>query len=195
MGLDQPSVIVLAGPNGAGKSSVAPSLLAGALAITEFVNADVIAAGLSAFNPEQHSLEAGRMMLERLRDLAKHRANFAFETTLASRTFAPWIKGLIESGYAFHLLFLWLPSEEHAVLRVRERVQQGGHNIPEETIRRRYHRGILNFFSLYQPLATSWRVYDNSHRSGPRLVASGGVNMVQSIVDNVVWEKIVKETK
>jgi predicted ABC-type ATPase len=191
--LNQPHVIVLAGPNGAGKSSAAPSLLVGALEVTGFVNADSIAVGLSAFNSERYALEAGRLMLERLRGLAEERVNFAFETTLASRSFAPWIRDLIAAGYAFHLFYLWLPSEDYAVLRVHERVSQGGHNIPEETIRRRYHRGIANFFRLYQPIATTWRVYDNSARSGPRLVASGGINVIQYVVDTGVWDKMTRE--
>src|ERR1044071_7909514 len=95
----QPTVVILAGPNGAGKSTVAPALLRGALAVHEFVNADVIARGLSAFDPESVAIAAGRIMIARLRELARQRASFAFETTLASRSFAPWLRGLSSDGY------------------------------------------------------------------------------------------------
>ncbi|MBD3562297.1 AAA family ATPase, partial [Planktothrix sp. FACHB-1355] len=133
-----PNLIVIAGPNGAGKSTVAPILLQETLGVNEFVNADAIAQGLSAFAPEAVAFQAGRIMLERLQQLANQRANFAFETTLASRTFAPWIANLRQAGYVFYLLFLWLPSPEVAIARVQQRVREGGHNVPEETIRRRY---------------------------------------------------------
>src|SRR2546428_12586241 len=113
--IDRPSVVVISGPNGAGKSTVAPRVLQGTLAITEFVNADVIARGLSAFNPEGAAVAAGRIMLERLRELAAQRASFAFETTLASRSFAPWIKTLIETGYEFHLVYVWIASPDLSV--------------------------------------------------------------------------------
>ena len=112
----KPRLVILAGPNGAGKSTAARSLLRGALGVDEYVNADAIAQGLSGFEPQRAALQAGRVTLQRLKQLAAERADFAFETTLASRTFAPWIAGLIaESGYRFNLAFLWLPSPEFAV--------------------------------------------------------------------------------
>jgi predicted ABC-type ATPase len=114
----QPSVIIISGPNGAGKSTAAPSLLQGPLAVSEFVNADVIARGLSAFEPERVAMAAGRIMLARLEELANERASFAFETTLASKSFAHWITGLKSTGYLFHLIDLWLPSAEMAISRV-----------------------------------------------------------------------------
>jgi predicted ABC-type ATPase len=125
----RPSVVILAGPNGAGKSTVAPALLQGALAVNEFVNADVIARGLSAFDPESAAIAAGRVMLTRIRELAEQRVNFAFETTLASRSFAPWLRELRASGYEIHILFLWLPSADFALDRVAERVRAGGHDV------------------------------------------------------------------
>jgi predicted ABC-type ATPase len=123
-----PSVVILSGPNGAGKSTAAPRLLTGALAVSEFVNADTVARGLSAFGPESVALASGRIVLERIRHLADRRVSFAFETTLASRLFAPWVAGLKEGGYRFCLLFLWLPSADLAVRRVTERVKAGGHS-------------------------------------------------------------------
>jgi predicted ABC-type ATPase len=182
--------VVIAGPNGAGKSTAAPALLKVTLQVSEFVNADTIAQGLSAFNPGGAAISAGRIMLKRLKELAAARESFAFETTLASRTFTPWIADLIADGYAFQLIYLWLPSPELAVERVAERVSSGGHNVPEEVIRRRYRKGIANFSSLYQPLATHWYVYDNSQGIAPRFVAGGsGVNE-DWMFDPLAWDSI-----
>jgi predicted ABC-type ATPase len=192
MEAERPHLIVLAGPNGAGKTTAAPALLAGTLGVTEFVNADVIARGLSAFRPEGAAISAGRVMRERLHQLAAQRVNFAFETTLASRSFAPWISSLCGSGYAFHLVFLWLPSAEVAVERVRDRVRQGGHDVPAETVRRRYRAGLRNFSQLYRPLAEAWRFYDNSDRSGPRLLAAGNRNTVETVADPETWNRITE---
>ena len=141
MNQQSPNVVVVAGPNGSGKSTAAPALLRDYLGITKFVNADVIAQGLSAFGSENVAMQAGRVMLERLEDLAGEQLDFAFETTLASRSFAPWLQKLGTAGYRAHLLFLWLPSPEMAVARVASRVQQGGHNVPEDVVIRRYHAG------------------------------------------------------
>jgi predicted ABC-type ATPase len=185
-----PNVVVLAGPNGSGKSTMAAALLQGALAVNEFVNADTIAQGLSAFAPTAAALAAGHIMLRRIRQLARQRTNFAFESTLAGRSLAPWLADLINSGYRFHLLFLWLPSPELAVARVVHRVRMGGHDVPEETIRRRYHAGLRNFFGLYQPLAETWRMYDNSRWMTPRLVASGEGAAVTEVTDEPTWQRI-----
>lgn len=191
----KPHLIVIAGPNGAGKSTTAPSLLKGTLKVTEFVNADVIAQGLSGFQPEGAVLHAGRVMLERIHYLAKKRVDFAFETTLASRTFVQWITELRKKSYDFHLVFLWLPNEDFAVARVAERVRMGGHNVPEKTIRRRYHVGIKNFFRLYKPLADFWRVYDNSEPAGPRLIASGSQSDPDNIKDIEIWNMFMGKLK
>jgi predicted ABC-type ATPase len=158
-----PHVIIIAGPNGAGKTTAAPALLGKALQIDHFVNADTIAAGLSAFAPEKAAIQAGKAMLKRMHYLSNNDENFAFETTLASRTFAPWIAKLKkEKGYLFHLTFLLLDSPDLAVSRVAERVKMGGHSVPEITIRRRFESGLKHFFNLYKPLADSWQMYDNT---------------------------------
>jgi predicted ABC-type ATPase len=182
--------VVLAGPNGSGKSTVAPDLLQGALAVTEFVNADIIAQGLSGFAPEGAALEAGKIMLRRLRELAGRREDFAFETTLASRSFAPWLRRLRRSGYAVHLAFLWLPSADFAARRVAERVHAGGHDVPEDVVRRRYRAGLHNFFSMYQELCVDWRVFDNSSPAGPRLVAEGAGLDPREVSDPSTWSLI-----
>ena len=168
-----PSIVALAGPNGAGKSTAGPALIRDTLGITEFVDADIIARGISAFDPEGAARAAGRIMLLRLRDLSRRHASFAFETTLAGRGYARWIRDQLRNGYEFHLFFLWLPSADFAVDRVAGRVRGGGHGVPEATVRRRYGAGLRNFFGLYQALATTWRMYDNSQSAVPRLIASG----------------------
>jgi predicted ABC-type ATPase len=190
--MDQPNLILLAGPNGAGKSTAAPDLLRGAFQVEEFVNADVIARGLSAFHPEGAAIEAGRVMLARLRELTALRRNVAFETTLASRTFAPWIKALRSQGYTFHLVFLWLRSPEACIRRVLERRSLGGHVVPDETIRRRYTAGLRNFFELYAPIADRWHFFDNTQEPR-RLLATGGVHLAEHAEDRALWDKIKKE--
>ena len=191
MTAQRPHVVVLAGPNGAGKSTAAPTLLRGRLGVTEFVNADTIARGLSGFSPEQAAFDAGRVMLMRLDRLATQRRSFAFETTLASRTFAPRLKEWIGGGYAFHLVYLWLPSADFALARVRERVYLGGHDVPEDTVRRRYSRGLANFFTLYMPLTTTWRFYDNSGRRS-RLIAHGKGRTQVIVVHDTLWQQVTE---
>jgi predicted ABC-type ATPase len=188
----RPSVVVLAGPNGAGKSTVAPALLQGTLGVTEFVNADDIARGLSAFNAERAALPAGRVMLARLHELARRRMSFAFETTLASRSFAPWLTSLKRDGYSIHIVFLWLPSADFAIDRVADRVRMGGHSVPAETVRRRYRAGIRNFFNRYEHLASTWRVYDNSG-DVPRLIAARLDFHEIDVYDGDVWATIVQQ--
>lgn len=185
---ERPRVIVLAGPNGAGKTTTARAALYEVLRVDEFVNADQIALGLAGFAPDSAALEASGLMLQRLRSLAQRRASFAFETTLASRSLAPWIRGLIVDGYDFHLIFVSLLNAEIAIARVRERVRRGGHGIPEDVIRRRFHRGIRNFFELYMPLAIEWRIVDNSSvKLAP--VANGRFEAVESIRSLEMWER------
>jgi predicted ABC-type ATPase len=152
---------VLAGPNGSGKTTAAPRILRDRLHVSEFVNADTIARGLSEFNVESVAFEAGRIVLQRLDQIAAQRGDFAFETTLSSRTFAPFLRRLVESGYEAHIAFMWVPAPELNILRVADRVRRGGHFIREEDIRRRYTRGISNFFNRYCQLPLSWEFYDN----------------------------------
>jgi predicted ABC-type ATPase len=190
-----PNVLVIAGPNGAGKSSAAPRLIGRRLGIAEFVNADVIAAGLSAFAPESVALEAGRAMLARLRQLASAGKDFAFETTLASRSFAPWLARLRrENHYRFHLAFLWLPNAEMAVGRVAGRIRGGGHAVPPDDIRRRYQRGLGNFFSLYTPIADSWEMHDNASPPARLIAAREGSSPIR-FGDRVLWEMIQDRMK
>src|SRR5688572_1808271 len=187
-----PLVVVVAGPNGAGKSTTAPRLMQGALAVAEFVNADAIALGLSAFRPESVAVAAGRVMLARMRELARARADFAFETTLASRSFAPWLAHLRASGYRAHLVFLSLPNSDLAMARVAERARLGGHHVPEAVVRRRFAAGLRNFFTLYREVVDSWRMFDNSSVDGPRLLASGRTGQPAAIEDAQGWEHLAR---
>ena len=187
-----PLVVVVAGPNGAGKSTTAPRLLRDAYTVGEFVNADAIAQGLSAFHPEGVAFHAGRTMLERIRVLARERATFAFETTLATRSFAAWLARIRRTGYRTHLFFLSLPSEELALARVAARVRMGGHDVPEDVVRRRFRRGLRNLLGLYDGIMDTWQVLDNTDPAGPRLLASGHRDRPLEIVDRVAWEHLLE---
>ena len=190
-----PLVVVIAGPNGAGKSTTAPWLLQEALAVAEFVNADPIAIGLSAFRPESVALAAGRVMLTRMKMLAQARQDFAFETTLASRSLALWLASLRGSGYRVHLAFLSLSSPDLAVARVTERVRQGGHEVPAPVVRRRFTAGLRNFFALYQHVADTWQVFDNSAVAGPRLIAAGRAGEPARVLDPEVWTALLERQR
>jgi predicted ABC-type ATPase len=190
-----PLVVVIAGPNGAGKSTTAPRLLQEALTVREFVNADPIAIGLSAFRPESVAMAAGRMMLARLKALALAREDFAFETTLASRSFAPWLASLRASSYRVHLAFLALSSPDLAVARVAQRVRQGGHDVPEPVVRRRFVAGLRNFFAPYQSIADTWQMFDNSGVTGPGLIASGRGRQPVHVVDVEAWTNLLERQR
>jgi predicted ABC-type ATPase len=188
--VSSPDVVALAGPNGAGKSTTGPPLLKETLGVTQFVNADLIAEGLAAFDPEGAALTAGKVMLSRIRGLANSRTTFAFETTLAGKSYARWLVELIQQGYLFHIIFLWLPSPEFALERVRDRIRRGGHAVPERTVHRRFHAGLRNFFSLYQPMADTWRIFDNSGAPPPSLISAGRGQNVTLIEDATTWAQL-----
>ncbi|PYN30162.1 MAG: hypothetical protein DMD98_19380 [Candidatus Rokuibacteriota bacterium] len=187
MNRERPSVVALAGPNGAGKSTMAGQLLVDVLGDSEFLDADVFARALP--RSEAAAVTAGRAMLKRFDELAAGRQTFGFETTLASRSFAPRLRRLSRAGYECHLVFLWLPNADFAVARVADRVRLGGHAVPEEVVRRRYRSGLRNFFDLYQPLTTTWRMYDNSTHE-PRLIASGAGAETLVVSDPALWRHI-----
>jgi predicted ABC-type ATPase len=189
-----PQVFIIAGPNGAGKSTLAPFLLRDTFGVGEFVNADTIALGLSAFSPESVTFEAGRIMLARLRDLARARASFAFETTLATRSYAAFVAALRREGYEFQLLYLTLRTPELAVERVRSRVRLGGHHVPEAVIRRRFLGGARNFFRLYRPLADTWGIYDNSTLDAPRPVAVGRRDEFTKVLQPDLWQEFQRRS-
>jgi predicted ABC-type ATPase len=185
-----PLVVVLAGPNGAGKSTSAPYLLKEALAVDEFVNADTIAQGLSAYRPDTAAVTAGKVMLERLRALASVRRDFAFETTLSGRSHARWLRELQAAGYRTHLIFLSLPSADLAVARVADRVRRGGHDVPEAVVRRRFAAGLSNLFAVYMHVVGAWTIYDNADVVSPRLVASRAFGASTVVADAEAWESL-----
>lgn len=185
-----PLVVVLAGPNGAGKSTSAARLLRDSLSVDEFVNADTIAQGLSAYRPEAAAVTAGRVMLDRIRRLVGSNRDFAFETTLAGRNHARWLGQARAAGYRTHLLFLSLPSPDLAVARVRARVASGGHDVPEAVIRRRFRLGLQHLFGVYQPAVDSWQVWDNSNLNAPLLIASGAGGVAPLVVDEERWNHL-----
>ena len=165
-------IIIIAGPNGAGKTTFACEYLPNEANCPIFINADLIAAGLAPFAPETASIKAGRLMLNEIKANFKAGNNFAFETTLSGKTYAKHIVDWKNQGYHITMFFLSLPNAEFAIARVANRVADGGHNIPEATIRRRFKSGLYNFQTLYKKLADSWSLYDNS-KEQPLLLETG----------------------
>lgn len=159
MNSDQ-TIIIIAGPYGAGKTTFAREFLPQEANCLTFINADLIAQGLSPFRPEEAAVRAARLMLDLIADCVKRGESFAIETTLSGRTYARMIPHWKQAGYQVALFFLQLPSEDLAVNRVAARVAQGGHVIPEAVIQRRFHAGIANFHDLYKPLVDGWKLYD-----------------------------------
>ncbi len=157
-----PNIYVIAGCNGAGKTTASLTILPEILNCKEFVNADAIAAGLSPFNPEGAAFESGRIMLNRIRQLMSEQNDFAFETTLSTKSYISLLKSSKEKGYKITLVYFWLNSKILAKERVAKRVSLGGHNIPENIIERRYYRGIYNLFNHFINLCDEWFIYDNS---------------------------------
>ena len=188
-----PRVVIFAGPNGAGKSTHADAILA-ALGIETFVNADYIARGLSGRNTDVVAFEAGRIMLKRLRQLGEAGADFAFESTLASRTFAPFIRKLKTQGYAVAIYYFSLTNAQLAIRRVKLRVALGGHDVPSDVIKRRFGRSISNFFNLYAPLADQWALFDNSASVRALPVATQTATQL-TITEAKTWRRLQKLSK
>ena len=184
----KPELYVIAGSNGAGKTTFAREFLPYFAKCPEFVNADLIAGGLSPFSAATAALEAGCIMLKRIDELASQRRDFAFETTLAGRGYLSLFRELKRKGYRIHLLYLWLHNIELAVQRVRDRVRRGGHAVPEDDIRRRFNRGLKNLLAEYHPLLDAWTILDNSG-SLPRLVAHAQEGNIQ-IIDAGAFHQI-----
>jgi predicted ABC-type ATPase len=155
-------IIIIAGPNGAGKTTFAKNFLPAEAQTLRFINADLIAAGLSPFSPESASFKAGRLMLEEIDECVASGESFAFETTLSGKGYLKKIALWQRLGYEVKLWFLSLPSEDVAISRVAERVVQGGHNIPEQILRRRFKTGLENFHERYRKVVDSWAFLDNS---------------------------------
>jgi len=189
-----PSLYIIAGCNGAGKTTASFTILPEILKVKEFVNADSIAAGLSPFNVESVAFEAGRIMLERINLLMQGKGDFAFETTLSTRSYVSLIKTARAADYEVNLLYFWLASPEFAKQRVATRVSEGGHNIPPEVIERRYYRGITNLFNLYIPIVNNWIVIDNMDTE-PYIIAKGTEAQDKMILNSELWNILLKQSK
>jgi predicted ABC-type ATPase len=167
-----PKILIIAGPNGAGKTTFAKTFLPAEAACMKFLNADLIAAGLSPFSPEAAAVKSARLMLEEMHSSTQKMEDFAFETTLSGLSYIQKIKKWRQKGYHVSLFFLSLNSVDLAVKRVEERVRQGGHDIEKAVIRRRFSAGLYNFEHFYRPIVDTWALYDNSE-STPNLIKWG----------------------
>jgi len=164
------NVYIIAGPNGSGKTTFATMFLPDYVKCPNFVNADLIAKGLAPFEPRSAAIKAGKLVLQQIHEFAEREVDFAFETTLSGKSYVSLLSALKTKGYALHLFFLWIPSPGLAMERIKDRVREGGHNVPAEDVRRRFVRGISNFFKLYESLFDSWMLFDNS-KAKPLLIA------------------------
>lgn len=186
--MSQPKLYIIAGCNGAGKTTASKYVLPELLNCRNFVNADEIAYRINPENVEAAAMEAGRIMLARIQDLLKTKTTFSIETTLATKSYHKLVKQAQDIGYTVILLFFWLETPQLAKMRVLQRVTEGGHNIPEDVIVRRYWRGINNLFEVFMPIVNAWAVYDN--RSETRLIANSN-----GIIKDEVWFEIMKHMK
>lgn len=190
--MKEKNLYIIAGCNGAGKTTASFTILPDILDCKEFVNADEIARGLSPFQPDKVSFEAGRIMLNRIEELFGDNKSFAFETTLATKSYKSKILEAQKNGYEVTLLFFWLNNIELAIERVANRVQEGGHNIPTDVIIRRYKRGIINLFDIYIPIVDEYMIIDNSE--GKReLIINKLKNSETEIYDEVIYERIKRQ--
>ena len=182
---------IIAGPNGAGKTTFATEFLPLYANCHNFINADLLARAYSPFDPDAGMLRAGRTVLERIGEFTDAVRDFAFETTLSGRAYVPLLRRVKKAGFRLHLFYLWIPSPELALLRIRDRVESGGHNVPERDVRRRFGRTLRNLFTLYRPLLDSLHFFDNSS-DVPRLIFKdeAGKTIVN---DNALYERLRKE--
>ena len=186
------NLYVIAGCNGAGKTTASFTVLPEMLKCREFVNADEIAAGISPFNPEGVAIQAGRLMIDRIIQLLKDGETFAFETTLATRSYVKLIQQAKKRGYFVTLLFFSLSTSEQAQRRVAQRVSMGGHNIPEDVIVRRYEAGLQNLFQLYMPVCDYWTLYDNSNCPAIRIASGFGTEKIE-VFDKERYQTLYKK--
>ena len=184
-----PKVYIIAGPNGSGKTTFAKEFLPNYAKCSNFVNADLIAQGLAPFSPVTVSIKAGRLLLTQIQTFVGQRADFAFETTLAGRTYLALIKTLKTKGYSVHLFFLWIPDAGLARARIRQRVREGGHDVPVTDINRRFKRSLVNFMKLYQSVCNYWTIFDNSG-SRPKVIAKFTEKGLV-IGDKILYERLI----
>ena len=184
------NVYIIAGPNGSGKTTFAKLFLPDYVKCPNFVNADLIAQGLAPFGPQAAAIKAGKLVLQQIDEYAARGVDFAFETTLSGKSYANLLRELKAKGYALHLFFLWIPSPELAIARIKDRVAEGGHHVPAEDVRRRFIRGLRNFFKMYESILDSWVLIDNS-KSKPILIAKRR-NGDREVMDQKLFDGIQK---
>ena len=188
-----PSLYIIAGPNGAGKTTFAKEFLPHYAKCENFVNADLIAQGLSPFSPEAAGIKAGRLLLKQIHEFAERHTDFAFETTLSGKTYVALLRRLKHQGYVIHLFFLWIPNVDLAIARIKNRVAEGGHDVPAPDVRRRFSRSVRNFFSVYRPLLDVWMLFNNS-TVRPSLIAEEKHGKL-TIVDAEMFPKIFRTSE
>jgi predicted ABC-type ATPase len=187
------NLYIIAGPNGSGKTTFVKKFLPSYAGCMHFVNADLIAAGLSPFSPEIAAVKAGKIMLEEIHAYARQGSDFSFETTLAGKSYTRLLKALKKEGYRIHLYFLWLRNVDLALKRIAERVSMGGHDVPTDVVHRRFIRGLHNLFHLYRPLLDSWIIFDNSADT-PRVIVDEE-DLKLNIVDDRLFKIIERSIR
>jgi len=188
--LREKNVYIIAGPNGSGKTTFAKLFLPEYVNCPNFVNADLIAQGLAPFEPRTAAIKAGKLVLQQINEYARRGFDFAFETTLSGKSYAKLLSELKSQEYSLHLFFLWIPSPELAIARIKDRVAEGGHHVPPEDVRRRFVRGLRNFFKMYESILDSWVLIDNS-KSKPVLIAKRR-NGDREVMDQKLFDSIQK---
>jgi predicted ABC-type ATPase len=186
-----PHCYIIAGPNGAGKTTFATEFLPHYANCRNFINADLLARAFSPFDPDAGLLRAGRVVLERISEFTGAGADFAFETTLSGRAYVPLVQRVKKAGFQVHMFYLWIPDSELALLRIRDRVEGGGHDVPERDVRRRFSRSLKNFFALYRPLLDTLHCFDNSSDT-PRLIFKDEAG--QTVIgDGALYEQLQRQ--
>lgn len=187
------NVYIIAGPNGSGKTTFAKKFMPNYAKCPNFVNADLIAQGISPFVPSLAAMKAGRIVLEQIHNLADKGLDFAFETTLAGKSYISFLDSLRNKDYSINLFFLWIPRPELALARIKERVSEGGHDVPAIDVKRRFYRGFYNLFKFYRPLLDSWMLFNNS-QTIPNLIAQEKDHKLL-IINNDLFGKMIREAK
>ena len=191
----RPNVYIIAGPNGAGKTTFARKFLPKYAQCTNFVNADLIAQGISPLAPEAAAFRAGRLVLEEITAFVNRQEDFAFESTLSGKSYLRVLRDLKNDGYSIQIFFLWVPTPDVSISRVQDRVSRGGHNVPEPDLRRRFDRSIRNFLQHYRQIADSWMLFDNS-LDAPILVADqarGKITIMKQEIYHSVIERFAND--
>ncbi len=186
------NVYIIAGSNGAGKTTFAREFLPDYVHCPHFINADLIARGLSPFYPQSAVIKAGKLVLQQIEEFTNRGVNFGFETTLSGKTYLNYFKNLKKQEYKLRLFFLWIPDTQLALARIKNRVSHGGHNVPNKDVKRRFKRSIDNFFNLYLPLADTWLLFDNSEKK-PKLIAKRD-NLHIDVRNEILFQKILNST-